>query len=85
MHTCNSSIIYHSGLATHKKGHGTRLQKYWPIRHELAMIDGMAVKVNNRTISVADADIKPATQHPYGNQEDKVACAQIHILLKYAC
>ena len=43
------------------------IQKYWPIKHDLAMIDGMAKQVSNNTISIADADIEKAKQQPHMN------------------
>ena len=36
--------IYHKGLATQKEAMAQDIQKYWPMRHELAMIDDIAVK-----------------------------------------
>ena len=52
------------------------IQKYWPIIHEFAMIDGATVKgkTNNNTFSIADADIESAAQQPHGNLEDEAAC-----------
>ena len=36
--------IYHKGLAYKTEDVVLDIQKYWPMRHELAMIDGVAIK-----------------------------------------
>ena len=82
MHTCKSSrhISYWASHTKMRTWHKTKKKKKkkkknWPIRHELAMIDDIAVRhVNNNTISVTGTDTESATQQSHGNRKDKVAC-----------
>ena len=48
------------------------IQKYWSIRHVLAIMDGVAVKGKQIIItSKVQADTEPATYQPHGNSEKK--------------
>ena len=39
--------MYHTGVATLRKDVAQYIQKYWPVIHELAMTDSMAVKASD--------------------------------------
>ena len=60
VHLQERKVYVTKGLATQKRRCATR-QKYWPIRHELAMMDSRAIK-HKQVIMSSKLKIKILTQ-----------------------
>ena len=55
------------------------MQKYWPIRFELAMINGIAMR-NKRIINtfyIVGANVTEITQQPYGHWKKKLLAIEL--------
>ena len=63
------------------------MRHYWPIRSELPLIDGIAMKdkKNNDSSFITEAVTSEITQQSYGYREDRAIKAQMDILNEYEC
>ena len=60
------------------------MQKYCPIRHELAMINGNAMIGNNDTFYIAETNTEAVAQQPYGHKNETFN-QEVGVFGEYQC